>query len=159
MARLILDKVHVLGTAANGEEAVVGTNLYKAFQNKGDTFIAQNGHWYTLGGEEVEEAGVPPWVWEECRAMASEHRGLYRITLPEEREAGKAIPTVEEAPEHPSREEIMRALLKLNPDDDRHWTTDGRPALSVLKDYAGGVYVTRDRVNQVAPNFVRPGRT
>ncbi|QJI53349.1 hypothetical protein vBAcoSR7M_27 [Alteromonas phage vB_AcoS-R7M] len=49
---------------------------------------------------------------------------------------------------------LLDALKKLNPGDDSHWTTDGLPLLTVVKDLYGSA-VTRAQIAEVAPGFTR----
>lgn len=46
------------------------------------------------------------------------------------------------------------ALKRLDPDDDAHWTKTGLPDCNVLKELTGTA-VTRQEVNDVAPDFNR----
>lgn len=53
------------------------------------------------------------------------------------------------------KEVILAALAKLDPAVDSHWNTDGQVNLSSFKFIAGGVSVTREQLEEVAPNFTR----
>lgn len=50
---------------------------------------------------------------------------------------------------------IIAALAKLDPAVDSHWTADGLVNLNSFKFIAGGVAVTREQLEEVAPNFTR----
>jgi hypothetical protein len=160
--KFTIDRVQVYGRGHDGNEVLQSTNYYKRFQRARDglveSFNAQNGFWWSDGGERIDEAQIPDWVWSEVRSMKREHRHIYRIALPEERNAGTAPPSVKEAEEYPSRTQIMEGLLKLDPNDNSHWTRDGKPSLEALMRFVG-VYVSREKVTTTAPQFVRPGRT
>lgn len=158
---LLLDRVQVYGNV-DGHERIISYNPYKMFEKRiGDKgsetqrFIAQGGKWYSIGGEEIPYEDVPEWVWIECRAMNGYDRGLYRILLPEERKAGQKVPTFEQQEEYPTKQDILKALLSLDPADDSHWTKDGLPSLEAVKQ-ALKVAVSRRRIDSVSPAFVRP---
>lgn len=51
--------------------------------------------------------------------------------------------------------EIKDALLKLNVDNDNHWTDDGLPRMETIKFLMGGASITRDEINKAFPNFSR----
>ena len=53
-----------------------------------------------------------------------------------------------------SKEKILAATLKMNPDNDQHWTMDGQAKLETIKFFAG-VPVTRDELNAAVPGFNR----
>lgn len=158
-----LSKVQVYEGKA-GQEVLVGTNLYKMFSRKADpkdktspveTYITQGGKWYDLGGGEFAPEDVPDWVWKECAAMSPLDRGMYRILLLEEIKAGQKIPTFDETPDYPPATLIMQKLLELDPKNDTHWTDKGLPSVEVLSTMIG-VRVSRQRITQAAPRFVRP---
>ena len=52
---------------------------------------------------------------------------------------------------------LIEALQALDPDDDDHWTAEGRPAMAALIDLAGRE-VTRREVDAIAPDFTREHR-
>ncbi len=53
------------------------------------------------------------------------------------------------------KEVILAALAKLDPTVDSHWTAEGLVNLNSFKFIAGGVAVTREQLEEVAPNFTR----
>lgn len=53
------------------------------------------------------------------------------------------------------KEVILAALAKLDPTVDSHWTVEGLVNLNSFKFIAGGVAVTREQLEEVAPNFTR----
>lgn len=53
------------------------------------------------------------------------------------------------------KEVILAALAKLDPAVDSHWTADGLVNLNSFKFIAGGVSVTREQLEEVAPGFTR----
>lgn len=52
------------------------------------------------------------------------------------------------------KQKIIDGLLKLDPENDNHWTDEGLPKITALK-FSVGSNLTRDDVNEVAPNFTR----
>lgn len=52
------------------------------------------------------------------------------------------------------KEKIIEGLLKLDVQNDNHWTADGLPKIDALK-FTVGPTLTRDDVNLVAPGFTR----
>ena len=61
-------------------------------------------------------------------------------------------------PEEPSIEqnrEILVALQKLDPNEDSHWTTTGKPMLKVVEDVYGRAGITRQDVESAAPGYNR----
>lgn len=151
-------QVHLFSKEGGGER-LSGFNPYKRFECVCDDMLcivqAQGGMWYDAGGQHISFDDVPDWVWDECRAMDPVNRGMYRILLPEEREAGQTYPTFEQQEEFPSKRDIMEALCKLDPAKEKHWTKGGLPDLNALHKILGA-YVSRQRVDSVAPTFVRP---
>lgn len=145
----------------DGAERLVATNFYKRFERRVvegagiEVYIAQGGSWYSSGGDPIAHSDIPDWVWAECRAMDLSFRRFYRITLPEERQSGTIIPSVEVAPEWPTDADIMNALMQLDPASDVDWTEDGRPNLQAVRRILS-VHVPRKRLDAVAPVFVRP---
>lgn len=160
------DQVHVFGKdPKTGQERLFGFNPYKRFERRtdpgrGDTesYNAQGGRWWSNGGEEIDASQVPEWVWKECKCMAAEDRASYRILLPEEIAAGRRVPTFDEQEEYPSKKDVMKALYELDPADDAQWTNDGLPSLAAVRK-ALGVAVSRAKLDQIAPTFVRPTRS
>jgi hypothetical protein len=53
-----------------------------------------------------------------------------------------------------SNEKIQAAVLKMNPDNDQHWTMDGQAKLETVKFFAG-IPVTREELNAAVPGFTR----
>ena len=53
------------------------------------------------------------------------------------------------------KEVILAALAKLDPTVDSHWTAEGLVNLNSFKFIAGGIAVTREQLEEVAPNFTR----
>lgn len=163
MAKLDFERVHIY-ERKDGQETLVRTNLYKMFERRQDpkdkaspleALFAQGGHWYDRGGNVIAPENVPEWVWAECRAMSAIDRGMYRILLPDEIKAGATIPKFEDAADFPPMATIMQALVALDPKDDANWTAQGLPELGAVSKLCG-VRVTRARLSQVAPRFVRP---
>lgn len=50
---------------------------------------------------------------------------------------------------------IKAALAKLDPANDDHWTSDGKPAMAALNALLPAE-ITRSRLEEVAPDFARP---
>lgn len=145
----------------SGAEMLVGTNFYKRFERRvsddheTEVCIAQGGAWFSVGGEPIALSDVPEWVWAECRAMDEGFRRFYRIVLPEERKAGTIIPSADIAPAWPTDADVLTALTQLDPTNDADWTEDGRPNLLAVRRVLG-IHVPRNRLNAIAPTFVRP---
>lgn len=159
---LDLDRVQVYEGKA-GQEVLVGTNYYKCFSRRHppnernapvESYFAQGGRWYGIGGYEYKVDDIPEWVWAECRAMSPLDRGLYRILLPEELKSGQTVPTFEETPDFPPPSLVMQTLLKLDHGNDAHWTDKGLPNVEVVSTMLG-IRVSRQRINAAAPRFVR----
>lgn len=53
-------------------------------------------------------------------------------------------------------EKLKRAVEKLDPENDDHWTKDGKPAMSAVAQFYGATDIVRADVEAVAPGFVRP---
>lgn len=147
-----------------GKEVLIGTNLYKLFERRLDqanrsspveSYIAQGGQWYDRGGGIIKPSDIPEWVWNECKAMSPIDRGMYRILLPEELAQGDKVPSFEESPDYPPPSTLLQTLLKLDPANDKHWTDKGLPSVEVVSTLLG-VRLSRQRIQQVAPRFVRP---
>lgn len=162
---LDLAKVQVY-EGQNGKEVLVGTNLYKMFSRRSnpkertspvETYIAQGGRWYDIGGGEFKLEEIPEWVWAECKAMSPIDRGMYRILLPDEIKAGQSVPSFEETPDFPPATLVMKTLLALDPANNAHWTDKGLPSVEQVSTMLG-VRVSRQRITQAAPRFVRPAR-
>ena len=51
---------------------------------------------------------------------------------------------------------LLRAVQSLDPDNDAHWTKDGKPAMTAVEKFYGSADVTRADVEAVAPGFTRP---
>lgn len=154
------DQVHVFSRRSDGGERLARTSYYKRFVKQGPdgvnaSFNAQGGAWWTDGGEKIREEDIPEWVWKDVRDMDIGYRRMYRILTPEERKSGELMPTVETAAEWPTVSDIIVALGKLDPTDDLEWDKDGKPKLLALKRVLG-TYVTREKLNSIAPDFVRP---
>lgn len=121
-----------------------------------EEYYVQGGRWFGPERTEIAYGDVPDWVWVECRAMAPEHRGTYRILLPEEKDAGLTMPTFEDAPEFPPATTIYQALMALDPKNDAHWCADGKPQLKSVSKLVG-VAIDRKRLDREFPKFLRPG--
>ena len=52
-------------------------------------------------------------------------------------------------------EQIIEALKKLDPNDDKHWTSEGLPRLDILAADLGVKFLKRGDVTKVAPAFTR----
>ena len=52
-------------------------------------------------------------------------------------------------------EKIKAALLKLNPENDNHWTADGQPRIDTLRMMAGDPSITREAIVLADANFNR----
>lgn len=52
-------------------------------------------------------------------------------------------------------ENIIAALKNLDVSNDNHWTVDGQPRLDTVKMLAADPSVTRDTLNEIAPDFNR----
>lgn len=52
-------------------------------------------------------------------------------------------------------EHIKAALGELDPANDAHWTSDGKPAMDAVNALLTAA-ITRKRLDEVAPEFVRP---
>jgi hypothetical protein len=52
-------------------------------------------------------------------------------------------------------EKLRRAVLALNPEEDSHWTSEGKPAISALEAVYGSSGFTRADVNAAAPGYTR----
>lgn len=50
---------------------------------------------------------------------------------------------------------LTTALSKIDHDNDRHWTPDGRPSIQFVCQQAGGIDVTRAEVLAAAPDLER----
>jgi hypothetical protein len=57
-----------------------------------------------------------------------------------------------------SHEDIHAALVKLDPDTEAHWTSEGAPRLDVLHQLTGDLSLDRKTVTEAAPNFSRSHR-
>jgi hypothetical protein len=53
---------------------------------------------------------------------------------------------------------LKEALLKLDVDNDNHWTEQGLPRIETLKFLTGDVSITRESINTTAPGFNRSNR-
>ena len=53
---------------------------------------------------------------------------------------------------------LKEALLKLDVDNDNHWTEQGLPRIETLKFLTGDVSITRESINNTAPGFNRSNR-
>jgi len=51
---------------------------------------------------------------------------------------------------------LLEAVRKLDPENDSHWTRNGKPALDVVAKFYGSSNVTRGQVDESAPGIVRP---
>jgi hypothetical protein len=61
-------------------------------------------------------------------------------------------------PEEPSvgrDREVLEAVKQLDPNEDSHWTTTGKPMLKVVEDVFGRAGVTRQDVESAAPGYNR----
>ncbi len=52
-------------------------------------------------------------------------------------------------------QKIIDALKKLDVSNDNHWTVDGQPRLDTVKMLAADPSITRDTLNEIAPDFNR----
>ncbi len=52
-------------------------------------------------------------------------------------------------------ERLLKAVRKLDPENDAHWTQDGKPAMSAVERLYGSGDVTRAVVDEVAPGYNR----
>lgn len=52
---------------------------------------------------------------------------------------------------------IRGALTQLDPTNDAHWTDDGLPRESVVRDLAADKNITRKEIQEAFPGFQRPG--
>jgi hypothetical protein len=52
-------------------------------------------------------------------------------------------------------EQVLEGLKKMDPTKDAQWTIAGEPNLATVKYLSGGVTVTRDELNALAPGFNR----
>ena len=53
---------------------------------------------------------------------------------------------------------LKEALLKLDVENDNHWTEQGFPRIETLKFLTGDVSITRESINSAAPGFNRSNR-
>lgn len=66
------------------------------------------------------------------------------------------------APEHGTEGDghqdarLRSAVMGLDPTNDEHWTSDGRPRMDAVESKFGSAGITRKDVERVAPGFVRP---
>lgn len=52
-------------------------------------------------------------------------------------------------------EKLQKAVLGLDPEDDSHWTKDGKPAMTAAEKLYGSSGLTRADVEAAAPGFTR----
>lgn len=52
-------------------------------------------------------------------------------------------------------EKILEALYKLDPENDSHWTMNGEAKLDTVKFKSGGISVTREELEKIAPGYNR----
>ena len=50
---------------------------------------------------------------------------------------------------------VLKALGKMDPMNDNHWTSDGMPRIDTVKFLAGDPTLTREMVTAEAPDFTR----
>lgn len=60
-----------------------------------------------------------------------------------------------EASVTPVNTKLQKAVMSLDPNNDEHWTQDGKPAISAVQTAYGSADVTRADVTAVAPDFNR----
>lgn len=53
------------------------------------------------------------------------------------------------------QDRVLAAVKSLDPSNDEHWTTDGRPRVDVVAEMAGMPQLTRADIVEVAPDFKR----
>lgn len=72
--------------------------------------------------------------------------------------APPAPPPPEERPNKSQalgNERLAAALLKLDPENDEHWTKLGKPAMAALEQFYGSADITRADVGAAIPQFDR----
>lgn len=57
-----------------------------------------------------------------------------------------------------SKELIIAALLRLEVDNESHWTKDGQPSMAAIEAFIPDHEVTRQNVTEAAPDFTRETR-
>lgn len=55
-------------------------------------------------------------------------------------------------------ERLVTAIEGLDPDNDDHWTQDGKPAIAAISEFYGSAGFTRKDVENAKPGYVRPER-
>ena len=51
---------------------------------------------------------------------------------------------------------VTAALELLDPENDEHWTGDGKPSMDAIKEFTGSMTIRRADVDEIAPDFRRP---
>ena len=143
-----LQKVHQYETR-NQATTLIRVLPIKAFMQDGLMVQIQDGDFF-FDGKHVEESEVPSWVFSKLQEMTLEQLEPLGMT----RFSSEAQPEDDEGG-FQQDEALVKALNKLDPEDDNHWTKKGKPSLNHLTE-ALGYKVTRKIVNSLMPHLERP---
>lgn len=50
---------------------------------------------------------------------------------------------------------LLDAVMKLDPENEEHWTKTGKPAMAAVEGFYGSADITRANIDAVAPNYSR----
>ena len=78
-----------------------------------------------------------------------------QVVTEEEPNVKTETKTTEKVDEGEVNEKLLAAVLSLDPDNDAHWTQDGKPAIAAVVESYGSNDVKRADINLVVPDYDR----
>lgn len=130
---------------------LIRTNPYTRFVQRGHPpVLVQSGRFYSDGGQPVLAHEIPSWVKAEVDRMTPEGRQAVGLT-----EDWASQPNKKQHPTPPGEPTLMDVVQSLDPEQDDHWTKDGKPNLSMVSAQVGR-YITRKEVDSKTDDYRRP---
>lgn len=136
--------------SVNQKFVLVGPHAGQTMHVNGHEFVDGE---MTFQGS-AEQAATLERVFEFYGAMTAEKAELHALRCEQKpaKPAGQTTAPVADAPV--GKPTLGEAIGALDPENDKHWTSNNLPALDVLEELTGKK-VTRDEVNSVADGYTR----
>ncbi len=162
---LDIENVHVLARKKGTNQLdTVRVNPYIRLINEGEFPVSvQAGRFYTDGGDRILVKDLASWVKPALGNITPEAligvgltEGWEEVEKPPETKVQNLKTPTSVAPPEPART-VVDVVHELDPQNDEHWTKDGKPDLQAVTYGMDGVYTTRADIEEATRGFRRPG--
>ena len=130
---------------------LVGPHAGKTLNVNGHEFVDGE---YTFQGS-AEQVGTLSRIFADYAALPEEQAELAQLKAEKTAQTQGQAPQAPQAPTEPAGKPTLgEAIGQLDPEDDKHWTSNNLPALDVLEAMTGKK-VARSDVDAVAEGYTR----